>query len=98
MSVSERKKLNLEAGRFIQSLGISIVVSENYFDMLREKGFVGYASYYLGACYDESESVNKADVTIYNQLLEIDSCLGTTQAEQLLQCVFWSIRMDLVKV
>ena len=34
-------------------------------------------------CYDESELINQADITIYKQLLEIDSKLGTTQTEQL---------------
>ena len=99
LSDTERKRLNLEAGRLIQSLGISIAVTENNFDVLREKhGFVGYANYYLRQCYDESQLVNKADVTIYGQLLEIDTKLGTTQAEQLLWCVHWSVRMDLIKV
>ena len=100
MSDSERKKLNLEAGRLIQSLGISMTVNENRFNVeLREElGYVGYASYYLRQCFDESELLNKADVTIYKQLLEIDSSLRTTQVEQLFCCVFWSVRMDLIKV
>ena len=98
MSDTERKRLNLEAGRLIQSLGISIAVAENYFDELRERGWVGYANYYFRQCYDESQLVNKADVTIYGQLLEIDTKLGTTQAEQLFGCVQYSVRMDLIKV
>ena len=95
---SERKRLNLEAGKLIQSLGISINVTENKYDKLRDAGWVGYASYYLKNCYDTSELVNKANVTIYGQLLEIDSKLGTTQAEQLFECVKHSVRMDLIKV
>ena len=67
-------------------------------DQLRELGFVGYANYYLQECWDESELKNKADVTIYKQLLEIDSKLGTTQSEQLFWCVFNTVRMDLIKV
>ena len=99
MSDAERKKLNLKAGRLIQSLGISIAATENNFDVLRENhGFVGYANYYLGHCYDESEFVNKTDATIYEKLLEIDTKLGTTQTEQLFECVFYSVRMDLIKV
>ena len=65
---------------------------------LRELGYVGYAQYYLQGCWNESEFKNKADVTIYMQLLEIDSKLGTNQSEQLFQCVFHSLRMDLIKV
>ena len=67
-------------------------------DQLRDLGYVGYANYYLKACWDESELKNKADVTIYKQLLEIDSKLGTTQSEQLFWCVFHSLRIDLIKV
>ena len=72
--------------------------TENEFDLLREKGFVGFANYYLQKCYDKSELKNKADIAIYKQLLEIDSELGTTQTEQLFWCVFHSVRMDLIKV
>ena len=67
-------------------------------DKLREDDWVGYADYYLGACWDESELKNKADVAVYKQLLEIDSKLGTTQSEQLFWCVFHSLRIDLIKV
>ena len=67
-------------------------------DKLRELGYVGYANYYLQQCWNKSESKNKADVTIYKQLLEIDSKLGTTQSEQLFECVFNSVRMNLIQV
>ena len=67
-------------------------------DKLRELGYVGYAEYYLQESWDETELTNKADVTIYKQLLEIDSKLGTTQTEQLFECVFSSLRIDLIKV
>ena len=98
MSDEERKELNLKAGRLIKSRGIFIHVNENLFDVLREKGFVGYAHYYLQECWDKSELKNKADVTIYKQLLEIDAKLGTTQSEQLFECVFNTVRMDLIMV
>ena len=98
ISESDRKKLNLEAGRLIRSLGINLEVTENEFDVLREKNYVGYADYYLQECWDESELINKADVTIYKQLLEIDSNLGTTHTEQLFLLVFRSLRTDLIRV
>ena len=66
-------------------------------DKVRELSFVGYAHYYLQQCWDESKLKNQADVTVYKQLLEIDSKLGTTQSEQLFDCVTYS-RMDLIKV
>ena len=67
-------------------------------DKLREDDFVGYAEYYLQESWDETELTNKADVTIYKQLLEIDAKLGTTQTEQLFECVSNTLRMDLIKV
>ena len=67
-------------------------------DKTREFGFVGYASKYLQECWDKSKLKNHADVTVYKQLLEIDSILGTTQSEQLFECVNYSLRMDLIKV
>ena len=69
-----------------------------YDDKLRELNYVGYAHYYLQECWNESELKNKADVTTYKQLLEIDSKLGTTQSQQLFECVFHSLRMDLIQV
>ena len=62
---------------------------------LKELGYVGYAHYYLKKCWDESELINEAEVTVYKQFLEIDAKLGTTQSEQLFGCVFSSLRMDL---
>ena len=98
ISDDERKELNLEAGRMVKSQGIYMDVKDGEYDELRELGYVGYAHYYLQACWDESELTNKADVTIYKQLLEIDSKLGTTQSEQLFKCLLSSLRMDLIKV
>ena len=67
-------------------------------DKVRELGFVGYANYYVFKCLDKSEFKNKADVTVYKQLLEIDSKLGTTPTEQLFLLVFRSLRTDLIRV
>ena len=105
LSDAERKELNLEAARLIESLGIPAAVEENghralitFSDLRVNMGYVGFADYYLGYFYDESKLINKADIRIYNQLLDIDSKLGTTQTEQLIACVYKAIRMDLIKV
>ena len=86
--------MNLEARRLFESLGIDMYD----YDALRKVGYVGYAHSYLQECWNKSELKNKADVTIYKQLLEIDAKLGTTQSEQLFKCVFFSLRMDLIQV
>ena len=99
VSNEERKKLNLEAGRLIKSLGLSICEGETTYDMLREEyGYVGYANYYVMSCWDEQELTNKAHVTIYKTFLEIDTKLGTTSTEQLFELVFGAVRLDLVMV
>ena len=98
MSDAERKQLNLKAGRLLKGLGINVDVKDDEYDELRELDYVGYANYYLQECWVESESKNKADVTVYKQLLEIDSKLGTTQTEQLFECLPYSPRKDLIEV
>ena len=94
ISDEETKELNLQAGRLFESLGIDMYD----YDALRKVGWVGYAHYYLVKCWNKSELRNNADVAIYKQLLEIDAKLGTTQSEQLFGCVFYSLRIDLIKV
>ena len=100
MSDKERKELNLQAGRLIKSREIDMIIEDGIYDVLRDKehGFVGYANYYLQKCWDKSELKNKADVTVYKQLLEIDAKLGTSQSEQLFQCIRYSPREDLIEV
>ena len=73
-------------------------VKDGEYEELRELGHVGYASFYLYECWDESELKNKADVTIYKQLLVFDAKLGTTHSEQLRLCVRYSPRKDLIEV
>ena len=92
--------MNLKAGRLIKSLGISIAVTENQFDVLRdnENRLVGFADYYLTKCWNASEFTNKANVAVYKQLLVIDSKLGTSQTEQLFFCLYNSLRKDIMKV
>ena len=67
-------------------------------DKLRELGAVGYAHFYLFKCWNKSEFINKADVAVYKQLLEIDGKLGATQSEQLLGCLSFTSRMDIIEV
>ena len=98
ISENERKELNLQAGRMVKSQGIYMDVKDDEYDELREEDFVGYAEYYLQESCDETEFVNKANVAVYKQLLEIDSKLGTTQTEQLFSCLRFSPRKDLIEV
>ena len=57
-------------------------------------GAPGFASLYLW----RSNSDNEKDIKVYKKLLELDSRLDTTAAEQLFHCVFYTQRLDFVKV
>ena len=96
ISDEEMKVLNLKAKKMFESHGVRMVLDD--YDKIQEYDYVGYAEYYLKKSWDKSEFKNKAGLTIYKQLLEIDSKLGTTQTEQLFQCVGHLPRMDLIKV
>ena len=99
MSEKESEELNLQATRLLKSVGIlPREFNVDVYGVIRKKNYVGYSHYYLQKSYDESELLNKADITIYKQLLEIDAKFGTKQAEQLHGCVFDLHRMDLIKV
>ena len=99
MSEKERVELNSQAARLMRSLGYFTDVGDDVYDALRwHHHYAGYAHIYLQGQYDNTELVNKADVTIYKRLVEIDAKLGTTQAQQLHGCVFNTLRMDLIKV
>ena len=89
----------MKAAGLIKNCGIPIAVKENNYDVLRtEYDCVGFADYYLNNSWDKTDLVNKADEITYQQLLDIDTKLGTTQTEQLFKCVRHSSRMDLIKV
>ena len=99
MNEKERVELNSQAARLMRSLGYFTDVGDDVYDALRwHHHYAGYAHIYLQGQYDNTELVNKADITIYKRLLEIDAKLGTTQTEQLFECVFDSVRLDLIKV
>ena len=64
----------------------------------RKKGFVGYAEMYLHQCSKELKSDDEIDIKVYTQLVELDSKLGTSAAEQLFECIYSTLRIDLIKV
>ena len=70
----------------------------NEFGHLKRTGFAGFAGIYLKRCDKESKSDGEIDIQVYTQLVELDSRLGTTAAEQLFVCVAYTQRLDLIKV
>ena len=57
-----------------------------------------YAEYYLRKSKNESTMINEADASIYRQLVEIDTALGTTAGTQLYGCLYRTTRWDIIKV
>ena len=91
--------MNSQAAKFMRSLGYFTNVGDDVYDELRwNLHYAGYAHIYLQGQYDKIELVNKADITIYKKLVEIDAKLGTSQAQQLYGCVSNTLRMDLIEV
>ena len=65
---------------------------------LREANYVGFANVYLQQCNNESKSDDKIDKEFYNELVELDTRLGTTASEQLFKCLEKTTRSDIIKV
>ena len=70
----------------------------NDFAASKEADLVGFASQYLLRCEKESKSDDEININIYTELVELDSKLGTSAAEQLFHCVSYTQRLELIKV
>ena len=69
----------------------------NEYEELRKNGWIGFAHRYLK--YDNKpKSDDDIDIQIYIELVELDSKLGTTASEQLLSCLEYTTRSDILKV
>ena len=64
----------------------------------KENGFIGYAEVYLWRCNEESKSNDEIDIHVYKKLVELDTKLGTTASEQLLQILSHTTRLDIIMV
>lgn len=65
---------------------------------LRTMNLVGFAHFYLHQFYEKAKTDDEKDIQIYTKLVQLDSKLGTSATEQLLWCVFYTLRFDLIKV
>ena len=68
------------------------------YEVIRKIGWVGFAEIYLYQCNNESKTENIPDISVYNQLVKLDTRLGTTSSEQLFACLFHTTRLDIIKV
>ena len=67
-------------------------------------GPVGFAHVYLKQCNRECRDINIeiSDIEIhgevYSKLIELDTRLGTTAAEQLFWCLYYTLNLDIIQV
>ena len=62
------------------------------------KGFVGFADTYLKICIEVLKSDYLIDIKAYSELVQLDSKIGTSASKQLLQCLKYTTRKDIIEV
>ena len=92
------KNLNDDGGTILREAGQDFEEWKDYYWILEEAGDIGYADYYLEKCENDSKMKNKADATVFQKLVDIDSTLGTKLSDQLGRCLRWTTRWDIIKV
>ena len=97
MTKGEEKRLNHLARNILREAGLIFEEWKDY-DWTNKNEFEGFAEYYLAKCWNSLQMMNEADISIYLQLVEIDSVLGTRASLQLGACLSWTIRWDIIKV
>ena len=68
------------------------------YERLRNLTWVGFAHVYLFRCNKVLKSNNEIDIELYTKLAQLDEKLGTTASEQLLECLRYTTRADIIKV
>ena len=66
------------------------------YESLRELNYVGFAHFYLKQCSEKSN--DKIDIEVFTELVALDAELGTTASTQLYWCVYYTLRLDIIKV
>ena len=83
----------------LRHAGIDFAVGRDYDWIIdNTSSDAGYAEYYLIKCSNKTTMINEADASIYRQLVEIDTALGTTAGTQLFGCLYRTTRWDIIKV
>ena len=90
-------RLWIKVVRLFQTIDFEQVDEFDQFKNINNKEVAGFASMYLLRCEVESKSDDEIDIRVYTKLVELDSRLGTTAAEQLFKCLEHT-RWDLIKV
>ena len=104
MNAEEEHRLNQRAGKILREAGLVFEEWKDYnwikkgVDLRSGPNDEGYADYYLVQSWNETTMTNEADASVYRQLVDIDSKLGTDASTQLACCLSWTTRWDIVKV
>ena len=94
----EKKRLNKLGGKILREAGLDFQEWKDYDWIKKETKDRGYADYYLVRNWDESKKINGADAKVYQELVDIDTQLGTEISLQLWSCLGGTTRWDLIKV
>ena len=98
LALEKMLKANQCAGGLLRKAGFVFEKWKDY-DWIKETTKdEGYADYYLMRCWNDSKKINKAEASVYRQLVEIDSVLGTTAYNQLCACLSWTTRWNIIQV
>ena len=103
MSEEEKKNLNERGRQILRNSGLDFEEWKDYewiVETCKDGGinFHGYASYYLYKCWNKTEMINEAEMSVYCELVGIDTLLGTTVSVQLWSCLCNTTRWDIIKV
>ena len=82
----------------MREAGLDFEESKDYDWIIKNASNCGYAGFYLRNCWNDSIETNEADVEVYKRLVDIDTNLGTELHNQLLKCLYWTTRWDIIKV
>ena len=94
----EKDRLNKLGGKILREVGLEFEEWKDYNWILNETKDNGYANFYLTRCWNDSKKINQADATVYQRLIDIDTALGTSLSVQLVCCLCWTTRSDIIKV
>ena len=94
----EEYQLNQRAGRILRQAGLVFEEWKDYNWIKKEADDEGYADYYLVNCFNETKMINEADSSVYRELVDIDSKLGTSISMQLSCCLWSTTRYDIIEV
>ena len=94
----ERKRLNQLGGGILRDAGFVFEEWKDHCWIAKETHNVGYADYYLVKCWNDLKKINEANASVYRQLIDIDSKLGTSASLQLLYCLCWTNRWEIIQV